>query len=281
MSNYGFRIRLTRVVMIALTYVWCAGCIVVPVRVPTKTISVSGATGKKLDLDFIKVGSTSHEEVLQKLGWVDAGIKNDKLFVGRWADSAWGVAWVAGGGYSGTAGWNRSWTTHDLILDFNDQGITEGMSFVSDKDIGRMLDRQLSKHPSGPLDPATPIILSVEYVRSGTHVPGILTLGRDDLKFLQKGGVDSKVAFDFKTLPANLSHLTTGNTVASHSSHPEYVVVTVHFKQKTPVGRKFTVQVDLPTTATLLQYLRYASGSSAVGRDSNTQDRRLPESTDR
>jgi hypothetical protein len=72
--------------------------------VPTKTISVSGATGKKLDLEFIKVGATTREEVGQKLGWVDAGIKDDKLFLGHWADSSWVVAWAAGGGYSAAGG---------------------------------------------------------------------------------------------------------------------------------------------------------------------------------
>ena len=61
----------------------------------------------------------------------------------------------------------------------------------------------------------------------------------------------------------NISYLSMGSWVASASSHPENVVVTIHFRQRTSVGSKLTMRVDLPTTMSLLKYIRQAqSGSS-------------------
>jgi hypothetical protein len=275
MSRNRLPIRLTRIASITLTFFCCAGCVAVPVHTATKTVSVSGATGKKLELDFIKIGSTSREEVLQKLGWVDTGVKNDRLFVGRWADSSWGVVWAAGGGYSGAAGWNRSWTMHTLVLEFNEQGVTEKMSFVSDEELASALDERLSKGPAGLLDLATPITLSVEYLRSGNHVPGKLILSHDDLRFLQESGVGSNVAYDFKTPPVNLSHLTTGSRGAAHSSHPQNLTATIHFKQKTSVGSKFTVQIDVPSTVVLLLYIREAQSGFPASKVSEARQLNL------
>ena len=263
MSNPGLRTRPIHAVWIALLCACCSGCIVVPVRVPTKTISVSGATGKKLDLEFIKVGATTREEVGQKLGWVDAGIKDDKLFLGRWAHSSWGVAWAAGGGYSAAGGWNRSWKIHNLILDLDEKGVVQLMSLVPDKDIISTLSRRISKKPSPSLDLSVPIEAPVEYIRSGKDLLSTLILSEHDLTFIEAREKGSKVAYDFKTAPENISHLSMGSWVASASSHPENVVVTIHFRLRTSVGSKLTMRVDLPTTMILLKYIRQTqSGSS-------------------
>jgi hypothetical protein len=267
MSTIGLRIRLIRAVWIALLCAWCSGCIVVPVRVPTKTISASGETGKKLDVEFIKVGTTTREEVGHKLGWVDTGVKDDKLFLGRWADSSWGVAWAAGGGYSGAGGWNRSWTAHNLVLDFDEKGVVQQMSVVLDKDIINTLSERISKDPSRSLDLSVPIEAPVEYIRPGKQFLGTLILSKDDFTFLEDRGTGSKVAHDFKTSPENISHLSMGSWVASDSSHPENVVVTIHFRQKTPAGSKLAVRVDMPTTMILLKYIRQTQSGSSFKED--------------
>ena len=262
MAKNSLRIRLIAAVGIALLCASCSGCIV-PMRVPTKTISVSGETGKKLDLEFIKVGTTTREDVVQKLGWVDTGVKDDKIFVGRWAQSSWGVAWAAGGGYSAAGGWNRSWKTHNLVLAFDEKGAVQQMSLVPDKDIVNTLSERISKDPGSPLDLSVPIEAPVEYIRSGKHFLGTLTLSKDDLGFLEDRETGSKVAYDFKTSPQNISHLSMGDWVASNSAHPENVVVTVHFRQKTAVGNKLATRADVPTMMILLKYIRQTrSGSS-------------------
>ncbi len=265
MAKNSLRIRLIAAVGIALLCASCSGCIV-PMRVPTKTISVSGETGKKLDLEFIKVGATTREDVGLKLGWVDTGIKDDKLFVGRWAESSWGVAWAAGGGYSATGGWNRAWITHNLVLAFDEKGVVQQMSLVPDKDIINTLSERIAEDPGPSLDLSVPIEAPVEYIRSGKHFLGTLVLSKDDLRFLEDRETGSKVAYDFKTSPGNISHLSLGSWVASNSAHPENVVVTIHFRQKTAVGSKLAARVDVPTTMILLKYVRQTQPGSSFTR---------------
>jgi len=262
MAKTSLRIRLAAGVWTALVCACCSGCITVPVRVPTKTISVSGETGKKLDLGFIKAGATTREEIVQKLGWVDTGVKDDNLFVGRWAESSWGVAWAAGGGYSAAGGWNRAWTTHNLILDFDEKGLVQQMSIVPDKEVIKTLSERISKDPLHSLDLSVPIKAPVEYIRAGKHFLGTLILSKDDFRFLEDREMGSKVAYDFKTPPENVSHLSLGSWVASNSSHPENVVVTIHFRRRTAVGSKLVSRVDVPTTMILLKYIQQTQSDS-------------------
>ncbi len=263
MAKTSLQIRLRGAAGIALLITCCSGC-VVPLRVPTKTVSVTGEKGKKIDLEFIKVGATTREEVGQNLGWVETGVKDDRLFVGRWAQSSWGVAWAAGGGYSAAGGWNRAWTTHNLLLAFDDTGVVQQMSIVPDKDIINALSDWISNHPGPPLDLSVPIKAPIEYIRSGKRLLGTLVLSNDDLRFLEDREKVSKVAYDFTTLPGNISHLSLGGWGAQDAAHPENVVVSIHFRKKTAVGSKLPARMDLPTMMTLLRYIRQnQAGSSA------------------
>src|SRR5438445_13455562 len=94
---------------------FCQCCLVVPVRAPTRT---NGLTGKmeKVNLDFLQAGKTARQEVTERLGETDTGVKDNRLFLGRWTSSKWGVFWAAGGGYSATGGWNRAWARHNVMI---------------------------------------------------------------------------------------------------------------------------------------------------------------------
>jgi len=263
MAKASPRIRLTAVVWTALLCAFCSGCIV-PVRVPTKSISVSGATGKRIDLGFIKPGVTTREEIAQKLDWIDTGVKDENIYVGRWAESSWGVAWAVAGGYSGSAGWNRAWTIHNLLIDFDEKGVALQTSDLHDKELLKKLSERVSNDPSHPLDLSTPIRASVEYIRSDKHFLGTLILSKEDFRFIEDRETGSKVAYDFKTPPDNVSELSLGTWGSSYTSHPEYMDLTIHFKRRTAVGSKLLARADLPTTMILLKYIRQAqSGSSS------------------
>ena len=60
----------------------CHGCLVVPVRAPTHTNGLSGKM-EKVNLDFIEAGKTGRQEVAEKLGATDTGVKENRLFLGR------------------------------------------------------------------------------------------------------------------------------------------------------------------------------------------------------
>ena len=266
MSKIGSQIQLNRVAWIAVLCAYFCGCAAVPMRVPTKARNVSGEVGKKLDMDFIQVGSTKREEVGQKLSWINTGVKDERVFVGRWADSSWGVAWAVAGYTYAASGWNRSWTTHTLVLGFDENGVVRQMSVVPDKDVLRTLSEQVSKDSSSSLDLSTPIKVPVEYyIRASKRFLGTLVLGRDALVFLQDRETNSKEVYDFRISPAGISHLSMGHGhgrpiriergVGSDVLPPGNVVVTIHFKQKTSVGSKIKVGVDIPTTMILVKYI--------------------------
>jgi hypothetical protein len=165
MARTSLRIRFIAAVGVALLCACLFGCVVVPVRVPTKSRSVSGQTEKKLDLEFIKLGTTTREEIDQKLGWVNVGLKDDRIFLGRWADSSWGVAWAAGGGYSAAGGWNRIWTIHNLVLYLDEKGVVQQKLLILDEEIISTLSELILRDPGRSLNLSAPIELPVEYVR--------------------------------------------------------------------------------------------------------------------
>src|SRR5258708_4766851 len=91
-TKTGFRRRAmvaVRVALIAVAIFLCQGCLVMPVRAPTRTNGNSGAM-EKISLDFLHSGKTTKDEVTTKLGGTDTGIRDKQFFVGRWATSHWG-----------------------------------------------------------------------------------------------------------------------------------------------------------------------------------------------
>jgi hypothetical protein len=79
--------------VVAVCLLSAMGCFFVPVRVPTQTRGVSGEA-QKLDFTFLKNGSTTREEVNQRLTVIDTGVKQQGLFWGRWETSTWGYGIV-------------------------------------------------------------------------------------------------------------------------------------------------------------------------------------------
>ena len=250
MSKPIARIRLLLALCAA---VLCWGCLVVPLRVPTKTRTPSGELKQKVDPSFISTGVTTREEVVQKLGWIDTGVRDDHFFFGRWVESTWGVVWAAGGYGAGGAGWNRNWNVHNLLLDFDEKGVVRQITSFPDKQILEMLAARSLPDGDHAKDEGIPIEISVEYRRGPKTYPGALSLGHDAFVFLADRQTKPKERYDFTTAAANISHLSLSGTV---KEHPEKVDVTIHFTDKTPVGRKFNVRVGMPGAAALVKYLQ-------------------------
>ena len=257
MSRTGLCIRFIRSASLAVLCA-CVLCCVVPVRTAVKSKNVSGQTGKKLDLEFIQPGTTTRDEIDQKLGWIDVGLRDDKIFLGRWADSSWGVAWAVGGGYNAAAGWNRIWLIHNLVLYLNEKGIVQQRFLIPDTEIINALSVLTLRDPGRSLDLSVPIELPVEYVRPTEHIAGRLVLSKDEFLFLPR-----KLAYAFRTSPQNISHLRMGKQAASDSGSPENVCVKIHFKQRISVGNHMTVQMNLPATMTLLIYTQQIQSNSS------------------
>jgi hypothetical protein len=239
-----------------LVCIFCSGCLVVPLRVPAKSISVSGAAGKHIEYGFIKSGVTTRKEVTEKLKSIDTGVEDETVFVGRWAESSWGVAWALGGGYAGEAGWNRDWAIHNLLIDFDVNGIVLQTSVLSDNDVLKSLSERLSRNPGKSLDFSRPISVPVEYIRSNGHVLGTLILSKDEFAFVVDREANPKSKYDFKISPENLNDLGPGAKDIDDPPRPESIGVTIYFKNKIAVGRKLSARTDIPTTLILLEYIQ-------------------------
>jgi hypothetical protein len=98
---------LVRLVSVSILVLWCSGCLVVPIHHSKNMRSLSAeAPPKQIDLSFVKIGETSRDQVLERLGWIDTGVANPSFFLGRWADNSWGLAWGAASYYTAAGGYN-------------------------------------------------------------------------------------------------------------------------------------------------------------------------------
>jgi hypothetical protein len=237
------------VALVASVSTLCEGCVVVPVRAPTHTNGFSGKM-EKVNLDFLEAGKTKRQEVAEKLGEMGTGIKENGIFVGRWASSKWGVLWAVGGGYSATGGWNRAWARHNVLISFDDQDVVQQFHEFSDVDLVKQLSAWVAEGHAQPLDLSSPIEVPVDHRHSsGACLPGTLVLANDLFEFRENE------KHSFKISPKQIREISLTSVGHGDKSDPHYLNETIHFKQKTAVGGKMTIRVDVPTILILVKYL--------------------------
>ena len=242
------------VVLTVLVYVFCAGCLVIPVKVAPKTRAHAGLVRKEtVDLSSIQTGVTTRQEVLERLGWTDVGLNDPRFFVGRWVDSSWWVGWMAVGYYQAGGGGNRVWHSHNVLVEFDDNGTVRGLSLFPNKDIVTIFASLTSRYPTPTLDFASPIELNVEHRRDSRRFRGKLILRSDSLEFVEDPELGGKGRHDFSTASENITRITASGE--SDTEHPELIPETIHFKRKTKVGRQMTIFTDSLSTMTLIKYL--------------------------
>ncbi len=251
-AKLGFCRRATAAMSVALvaaaTFL-CQGCVVVPVGAPTRTNGLAGKM-EKVNLDFLQAGKTTRQEVTDKLGETDTTVRENQLFLGRWATSKWGVLWAVGGGYNAAGGWNRGWARHNVLISFDDEGIVQQYRKFSDGDLVKQLSAWVAEGHGQPLDLCTPIELPVDHRHgAGVTFPGTLVLSNDAFEFRENE------KHNFKILPQQIKDIQLTSIGHGDKSDPRYMNETIHFTEKTNVGVKMTIRVDVPTIMTLVKYL--------------------------
>ena len=93
-------------------------------RLPVRARGPAGSIQKKeIDLNFVQVGTTRREEVINQLGAISTGYSNSRLFWGRWTESKWGYWWVVGypcnNCMAGDA--HRKWHIQNLLVAFDEK----------------------------------------------------------------------------------------------------------------------------------------------------------------
>ncbi len=229
-------------ILLSLLCVGCFGAI----RVPSRTIAPSGEEKQAgVDLEFIHPGQTSRADVLQSLGWLDTGVKHERLFIARWVGSSWAVALGQTGG--------RYWTAHNLLVEFDGRGLVTRHEVVSDGSLARELEAWAVRVQDKPLDLVPPIVIPVKHIHTwvGPFPEAFLILGEQLLEFKEPGD-----GSHVRLSPAKIARLTsTTMDTGTGIPHPNTVALTFHFTEKTRAGKKLGwVAVDVPTMMILVRY---------------------------
>jgi hypothetical protein len=227
------------------------GCVAAPpVPAPTRINGMSG-TGST-DLSFIRVGITGRGEVTEKLGWTDTGVNEEGLFLGRWSSSSRGTAYVVGMGSVGSSGVNRSWKTHDVLIEFNENGVVKQYGEFSDAELVKQLSAWIAKGHVHTLDLSKPIEIWVTVHHGyGKNYEGKLVLGKESLRLTEPGNTTQ----DFTISPGKIRMLGSSRQAADTAADPRGISQTIEFVEKTKVGNKLTLLMDVPAIVILVKYL--------------------------
>jgi hypothetical protein len=261
--------RLARILPLVFVCSLCSGCLVVPMRAPTKTRTAEGKELKRtVDLSFLQAGKTTREEVESKLAWIVTGVRDDRFNLARWAESNWGVVWAAGGYSAGAGGWNRYWKIHNLVIDFDERGIVQQITQIPNEELFQVLMERVRRDPGHPLDLSVAIEVPVEYMRGGQTFPGKLVLGKDSFAFVREQDAKKKnknkktQPFEFQAAPDNIRSLLTVNHGKTESNQPQFWAVRIEFKYAIAVGKRMDVKIDLPATLTLIRFVAQMQSGS-------------------
>jgi len=222
------------------------GCLIVPMRVPTRTKDISGSS-QKLDFSFLKARVTTREDVNKNLYAIDTHLPQTDFFWGRWEQSKWGVGGAVVTPYGPNAGGSRMWSVMNLLVSFDKNGVVSKQSFVNDKELSRQLELfevEPSLQTDIKLEVRTEVLLPVIECCDKPNPVADLAISSD---FFECGSV--------KTPWSNVQKITP--TSERTSGHARYIWITVHFLSRT-AGRKgvksFVMGVDPKTFLVLSRY---------------------------
>jgi len=197
-------------------------------------------TESQLNLTFIQPGITTRTEVLERLAWADAGVREDRLFVARWVSSSADAG--AAVDEEVPAAVRRTWRAHNLLVEFDRQGVVTQVREVADKQLAQALAGWIAANPSAPLDLGTPIAVPVSYRQESAT----LLLSRESFEFrsARKG---------CRVSPSDLRRVSLATRF--RTPHADLADEAIFFTEKTTAGRKVTLQTDVDHLFVLLKYI--------------------------
>jgi hypothetical protein len=233
-----------------------AGCLVAPVPMTKRVQGYSGQPiNNAADVKFVRVGETKREDVLQNFHWADSGIKDGRLFWGRWITSGSGVVWGVGGlggGTSGEGSVSRQWVAHNLFVRFDEHGIVSQVHEVPDGEIVSQL-AAFMLNEARDLDISTPIELQGKHRKSHSIGDIVVHLRLDSVRVDHSYG--SK--HNFQVSPDKIQRLTTSDT-----GDPVFTQVHLHLTEKTPAGSDPSFDLRPPELFVFASYLRKVQPSA-------------------
>ena len=221
-----------------------AGCIPVPVRVPTQ---VQGQSGVSADQRFIKLGQTSRDEVLRNLGWADVGMRETRLFWGRWiaSTSRTDMIFLIPGALGSNQG-DPNWSTHNLLVEFDENSTVSRSREIKEKDVVRELiawSRHSASQPT-KFSAFSQETFPASHDGFSKH-HGSMMVRSDSLEFF-----DQRTRSTFKVANGDVESLKIKSDARVKPSF------TLKFKKSTPWGSKIDVYIDPQYLLGLLSHLQ-------------------------
>lgn len=197
-------------------------------------------TESQLNVTFIRPGITTRTEVLERLAWADAGVREDRLFVARWVSSSADTG--AAVDEEVPAAVRRTWRAHNLLVEFDQQGVVTEVREVADKHLAEALADWIAANPSAPLDLSAPIAIPASYRRASATL--LLTRESFEFRSATKG---------CRVSPSGLRRV----SLATRFRTPQAASAdeAIFFTEKTTAGRKVTLQTDVAHLFVLLKYV--------------------------
>jgi len=248
------------------------GCLVMPLPGSKQIEGAAGAPEKKkVDLTFLKTGQTGRDEVLQKLGWANAGIKNDRLFLARWISShEWGW-FIAGNTGSAGGGGRFSEKMHNLLVQFDEKGVVQQVRQVPTGKLVEEFRNWIVQEQGPPLELSTAVQLEIQHhhADSREQFESVeLGLTKDSFVFHELGNAKH----DFRIAPEKIARINVGGAINESSkpnlegltrlNDPSSLRVTIRFSEKTAAGGKMTLQTTPSDLFVLVEYLQQVRPSA-------------------
>jgi hypothetical protein len=231
-----------------------AGCFVAPVPMTKRVRGYSRQPANNtVDLKFIRVGETKHDDVSQHLHWADSGVKEERLFWGRWISSGSGIVW--GVGTSGPGGAERHWVARNLFVEFDDRGIVSQVHEVPDGEIMSQLGAFVLNNVLD-LDLSSPVEIQAKHRNSNSIGDIVVHLRLDSLRVENAYGSKK----NFQVAPAKIQQVT-----ASARGDPVFTQVNLHLSERTPAGSDPSFDMRPAELFVLARYLRHVCPSALGG----------------
>lgn len=244
--------RLILTLLPSITFLALTGCIVGVSPMVKRERGIKGQQLAENSFDplSVKVGATTRNEVLDKLSVINTGLDTPHFFWGRWATSKWGYVFAAGGPGAGVGDNGRIWDIHNLLVTFDEHGVTQETQLMDD---GLPLWREIIKQSKSmpPIEMSTPISLKFNYY--GDDID-IVTFSANLVNVEREYGKVKTWTF-FPDKIRRLSH-TLPNDPRNHPGRSCHVL---HLSEQTPIGKKIIFCADAPDLFAAFRYLqRYA-----------------------
>jgi hypothetical protein len=233
-----------------------AGCVAAPIPMTKRVHGYSGEpTTNTMDLKFIRVGETKHDDVSQHLHWADSGVKDERLFWGRWISSGSGIVWGVGGGTSGEGGVARHWVAHNLFVQFDEYGTVSQVHEVPDGEIMSQLGAFVLNNALD-LDLSSPVEIQAKHRKSNSIGDIVVHLRLDSLRVENAYGSKK----NFQVAPEKIQQVT-----ASDTGDPVFTQVILHLSERTPAGSDPSFDMRPAELFVLARYFRHVCPSALGG----------------